>query len=170
MFSLMAGQACAAMTRILVEATAHDDFVALIKQTMQGMVVGDPQSTSTEMGPLIRETARERVERYVAIGRAEGGVTICGGQRPTALEKGFFYEPTVFTGLDNSSRLAQEEIFGPVAMIIPFADDDEAVRIANDSAYGLSATVHTTDNRRAWEIAPADFRRGAWSSTAARQC
>lgn len=153
MFSLMAGQACAAHTRILIEASVHDEFVELMKKTVGEMTVGDPGAPGTDMGPLIRESARERVERYVAWGIEAGGTVITGGKRPDGLDKGFYYEPTLFTGLDNNSRLAREEIFGPVALIIPFEDEDDAIRIANDCEYGLSSTVHTPDFGKAWRIA-----------------
>ena len=105
------------------------------------------------MGPLIRESQRERVERYVDEARDEGGEVVTGGRRPADLERGFFYEPTIVTAVDNSAKVAQEEIFGPVAVVAGFDSDEEAVRIANDSPFGLSGAVFSKDSGTAFELA-----------------
>jgi acyl-CoA reductase-like NAD-dependent aldehyde dehydrogenase len=153
MFTLMAGQACAATTRILVEEPVYGEFVERLGAALSNLTIGDPFAPGTNMGPLIRAAARERVESYVATGVKEGGDVVCGGRRPPTLDKGFFYEPTLFIGLATTSRPAREEIFGPVAVVIPFKDAEDAVRIANDSPYGLSSAVHSSDMRKAWNVA-----------------
>jgi aldehyde dehydrogenase (NAD+) len=148
-----AGQQCAALSRILVEESVYDDCVEIIAATCRALQLGDPREPGTTMGPLIRESARQRVEKYVALAEEEGGEVVCGGRRPAHLEKGFFYEPTLITGVANSSRVAQEEIFGPVAVAIPFRDEEEAVRLANDSIYGLIGAVFSADVQRCWRVA-----------------
>ncbi len=147
------GQQCAALSRILVEESLYDECVRAIEAACKALKIGNPAESVTNMGPLIRESARHRVEEYVAAGQREGGDVVCGGQRPPGLQKGFFYEPTLFTNLSNQSRTAQEEIFGPVAVAIPFRDEDEAIRLANESVYGLIGSVHSGDVHRAWRVA-----------------
>jgi aldehyde dehydrogenase (NAD+) len=116
-------------------------------------VVGDPTKPKTTLGPLAAERQRDRVEAYVALGIEEGAKLIVGGRRPPHLERGWFYEPTLFAEVDNSMRIAQEEIFGPVLCVIPFEDADDAIRIANDSIYGLSGAVYANDLDLAARIA-----------------
>ena len=114
---------------------------------------GDPSDAGTMMGPLINERQRDRVERYVQSAIDEGARVVCGGKRPGSLGSGFFYEPTLIVDVDNSMTVAQEEIFGPVLVAIPFDDDDDAIRIANDSIYGLSGAVFSGDDQRAISVA-----------------
>ena len=118
------------------------------------------------MGPLIREAQRDRVERYVASGTAEGARLACGGGRPAGLDRGYFFEPTLFADVDSSMAIAQEEIFGPVGVAIPFEDEDDAVRIANDTRYGLAAGIWHPDPLRAFERRPARPGRDRQRSTA----
>ncbi|MGV9669082.1 MULTISPECIES: aldehyde dehydrogenase [unclassified Gordonia (in: high G+C Gram-positive bacteria)] len=143
-----AGQGCAITTRLLVPRTQLDEAIAATRDAMAGLPAADPSDPGTICGPLISARQRERVESYIALAREEGGTIEIGGGRPAAQEKGFFVEPTLISGLDNSARVAREEIFGPVLVIIPFDDDDDAIRIANDSPYGLSGMVYGTDEDR----------------------
>ncbi len=152
-FTIHAGQGCALPTRILAERPVYDEVVARMADALANVKVGDPADAATGMGPLIRASQRERVERYVAAGTAEGARLACGGARPAGLERGFFYEPTLFADVDSSMTVAQEEIFGPVGVVIPFDGEDDAVRIANDTRYGLAASVWHPDPVRAFAIA-----------------
>jgi acyl-CoA reductase-like NAD-dependent aldehyde dehydrogenase len=147
------GQVCAALTRVLVPRHRHGEVVDAIADIMQSVVVGDPAEPRTTLGPLAAERQRDRVESYVALGIEEGAKLIVGGRRPPHLERGWFYEPTLFAEVDNSMRIAQEEIFGPVLCVIPFEDTDDAIRIANDSIYGLSGAVYANDLDLAARIA-----------------
>jgi aldehyde dehydrogenase (NAD+) len=139
-----------------------DETVDRMVDALAKLQIGDPQDPDTDVGPLIREAQRERVERYVAIGREEGARVVSGGGRPAGLDRGYYVEPTLFVDVDNSMRIAQEEVFGPVAVVIPFADDDEAVAIANDSRFGLSGAVWSADTKRAFAVA-ARLRTGGVS-------
>jgi len=152
-FTTHCGQGCALTTRILVQRSIHDDLVERLRTFLGFMSVGDPADPSVMMGPLIREAQRERVERYVELGRTEGAEVAFGGGRPAGLDRGFFVQPTLFTGVDNSMRIAREEIFGPVGCVIPFDDVDDAVRIANDSPYGLAGGVWHPDPVVAYDMA-----------------
>jgi aldehyde dehydrogenase (NAD+) len=147
------GQVCAALTRILVPRSRHDEITAKIADIMSTIKVGDPMSPDTELGPLAMERQRDRVEGYVRAGIDEGATLVTGGKRPKDLPRGWYFEPTLFAGVDNSMRIAQEEIFGPVLCVIPFDDEDEAVSIANDSPYGLSGAVYANDLDLAERIA-----------------
>lgn len=149
----LTGQACAALTRIVVPRHRHDEFVEALVAEFGGVRVGGQFDPETRMGPLATRTQRERVEGYVAIGRAEGAVLATGGGRPAHLDTGFFLEPTVFAHADNAMRVAREEIFGPVLTVVPADDEADAVRIANDSDFGLNAAVFTPDADRAYRIA-----------------
>jgi acyl-CoA reductase-like NAD-dependent aldehyde dehydrogenase len=120
---------------------------------MRSLKIGDPSDPTVRMGPLIRESQRGRVESYVALGLKEGGKLICGGRRPKHLERGFFYEPTLFDDVENSWRIAQEEIFGPVVVTIGYDTDEQAIAIANDSDFGLGGGIFSADVGRAYEIA-----------------
>jgi aldehyde dehydrogenase (NAD+) len=147
------GQGCAILSRTLVHQSIHDDVVNAVTAAMSFVTIGDPADSTVMMGPLIREQQRTRVEGLIRDAVDDGAQLVFGGGRPPGLDKGFFVQPTVFTGVRNDMRIAREEIFGPVNVIIPFADDDEAVRIANDSDYGLGGGVWSTDTVRALNIA-----------------
>lgn len=147
------GQACVAQTRILASRDRYDEVVEAVSAAAAAMVVGDPLDPATEIGPLVAERQRERVEGYIKIGRDEGARVTVGGGRPAGFDKGWYVEPTVFADVDNSMRIAQEEIFGPVLSVIAYDDVDDAIRIANDSEYGLSGSVYGTDVDTAIEVA-----------------
>ncbi|WP_295654134.1 aldehyde dehydrogenase [uncultured Dietzia sp.] len=140
------GQACVAQTRVLVSRERHDEVAEALAEGIGSMVVGDPLDPATEIGPMVARRQQERVNSYIEIGRQEGARLLTGGTgRPDGLESGWYVRPTVFAGVDNSMRIAQEEIFGPVLSVIAYDDVDDAVRIANDSDYGLAGTVWTGD-------------------------
>ncbi len=151
--SMHAGQGCAITTRLVVPRTHYDDAVAAAARTMSGIKPGDPTSPGTICGPVISARQRDRVQSYLDLAIAEGGSFACGGGRPEGRDRGFFIEPTVIAGLDNTARVAREEIFGPVLTVIAHDGDDDAVRIANDSPYGLSGTVFSADPQRAQAVA-----------------
>ncbi len=152
-FTIHAGQGCALPTRILADRSVYDEVVAGMTAALARVNVGDPTDRKTMMGPLIRETQRERVERYVAAGAAEGARLACGGGRPADLARGFFFEPTLFADVTSAMTVAQEEIFGPVGVAIAFDGEEEAIKVANDSRYGLAASIWHPDPVRAYEIA-----------------
>ncbi|MEW5423565.1 aldehyde dehydrogenase [Amorphus sp. 3PC139-8] len=147
------GQVCFSLTRILVPETRKQEFVDLYVGAVKSIKVGDPFDPETQMGPLTMARQLERVEGYIAAGRAEGATIACGGGRPAGLSKGYFIEPTVFVDVDPSMKIAQEEIFGPVVSIIGYTDEDDAARKANDSAYGLSGAVFSADPERGYAMA-----------------
>lgn len=151
--SALTGQGCALNTRHLVDARIADEYVSGLTEAVSAMKVGDPAQDGVQVGPLIRPAQRDRVQSYVDIGVAEGADVMCGGRRPAHLPTGYFYEPTVFANVDNRSRLAQEEIFGPVVAVTTFATDDEAVALANDSAFGLHGSVFSGDSGTAFDMA-----------------
>jgi len=152
-FSYLSGQVCHSLTRILVPRSKHDLMVDALREVARTMVIGDPFDDTTTMGPLATERQRDTVEGYVAVGLAEGATLAVGGVRPSNLKRGFFFEPTVFGNVDNRSRLAQEEIFGPVLSVIAADNDDHAVQLANDSIFGLNAAVFTNDETKAMDVA-----------------
>ncbi|MDH6676049.1 aldehyde dehydrogenase (NAD+) [Rhodococcus sp. LBL1] len=147
-----AGQGCAITTRLLVPRERYDEAVEATARTMAGIRPGNPAERGTVCGPLISARQRARVESYLKLAVEEGGTIVVGGGRPAEHERGFFVEPTLISGLDNSSRVAQEEIFGPVLVILPHDGDDDAIRIANDSPYGLSGSVWGTDPDRVRKV------------------
>ena len=152
-FTSHAGQGCALNTRHLVHNSIRKDYVARLQEAAQAVVVGNPADAKTQMGPLIRAVARERTEKYVQIGLDSGAKLMAGGKRPAHLCKGFYFEPTFFDDVDNSSRLAQEEVFGPIATVIGYDTDEEAIRIANDCDYALACYILTKDAGHAYEMA-----------------
>jgi aldehyde dehydrogenase (NAD+) len=148
-----AGQGCAITTRLVVPRARYDEAVSIAAATMGGIKAGDPTDPGTICGPVISARQRDRIQGYLDSAIAEGGTFACGGGRPADREVGFFIEPTVIAGLGNDARCAREEIFGPVLTVIPHDGDDDAVRIANDSPYGLSGTVFGADPDRAARVA-----------------
>jgi acyl-CoA reductase-like NAD-dependent aldehyde dehydrogenase len=150
---LMSGQVCSSLTRIIVSRHRHDAFVEALGAAFAQIRVGDPFDATTGMGPLAMARQRERVEGYIAKGRAEGAVVACGGGRPGHLERGYFVEPTLFANVANSMTIAREEIFGPVVSVIPADDEEQAIEIANDTVFGLNASVFTDDPTRAYHVA-----------------
>jgi len=151
--SMHAGQGCALTTRLVVPRAKYDQAVEAAAATMAGLKAGDPNSKRTVCGPVISERQRDRVQSYLDLAIEEGGRFACGGGRSADHDKGFFIDPTVIAGLDNTARVAREEIFGPVLTVIAHDGDDDAVRIANDSPYGLSGTVFSPDAERAAGVA-----------------
>ena len=148
------GQTCSALTRMLVPRSRYDEAVAIAKKTAEGFTVGDPLGGAAKLGPLVSATQRERVIGYIKKGIEEGATLVCGGpEMPEGLTTGYFVRPTVFANVNNKMTIAQEEIFGPVLSIIPYEDEDDAVRIANDTIYGLAGGVWSGDPERAKRVA-----------------
>lgn len=148
------GQACVAQTRILAPRSRYGEVVEALAAGVAGMRVGDPADPASEIGPMVAARQAERVERYIALGQEEGARLVLGGTgRPEGVDRGWYVRPTVFADVDNRMRIAQEEIFGPVLSVIPYDGVDEAVRIANDSEYGLAGTVWTADDAAGLEVA-----------------
>ena len=164
---MLTGQVCSSLTRVVVTKERHDEMAEALAAAFSKVKVGDPFEASTQMGPLVAERQRDRVEGYIAKGKAEGATLVTGGGRPKDLEKGYYIEPTVFGNVDNSATIAQEEIFGPVLSVIPARDEEQAVEIANDTIYGLNASVFTNDVDRAREVA-ARLRSGTVGHNAFR--
>ena len=148
-----AGQGCAIPTRMLLPRSRYDEAVEKLKTYLQMAPYGDPQRPDVMMGPLISAKQRDRVLGYIEKGVAEGATLALGGGRPAHLPKGWYVEPTLFVDVDSSMTIAQEEIFGPVLVVIPFEDDDDAVRIANDSVYGLAGGVYSGSLERSLAVA-----------------
>jgi len=148
-----AGQGCAIQTRMLLPRSRYEEGVELLKSAMGSVPYGDPQRPDVLMGPLISEKQRQRVLGYIEKGVSEGATLAVGGGRPAELDKGWYVEPTLFTDVDNSMAIAQDEIFGPVLVVIPFEDEDDAVRVANDSIYGLSGGVFSGSLERSLSVA-----------------
>ena len=146
------GQTCAACTRILAPASRYNEVVEALSAMASSLVVGNPLDRATQVGPLASSEHRARVEGYIARGRSEGRL-VAGGGRPKQFDRGWFVEPTVFADVDNGAGIAREEIFGPVLAVIRYRDEDEAVRIANDSDFGLGGTVWSSDRERATGVA-----------------
>ncbi|GAA1852543.1 aldehyde dehydrogenase [Pseudonocardia ailaonensis] len=149
----LSGQVCSSLTRVIVSRHRHDALVEALAAEFSGVRVGDPFDEATEMGPLVSRRQRDRVLGYVERGKQEGATLAAGGGRPSHLDRGWFVEPTVFANVDNSSIIAREEIFGPVLTVIPVEGEEEAIRTANDSIFGLNASVFTDDVDHALSVA-----------------
>jgi aldehyde dehydrogenase (NAD+) len=153
MVCVHAGQGCAMQTRLLLPRSRYDEGVELVTAGMAGVPYGDPCRDDVLMGPVVSAKQRDRVLGYIEKGQEEGAKLVFGGGRPADYPKGYFVEPTLFVDVDNSMTIAREEIFGPVLCVIPYEDDDDAVRIANDSSYGLSGGVVSASEERATAMA-----------------
>ena len=150
----ISGQMCVAQSRILAPRSRYTEVVDAVASMTSSLAVGDPRDPATAIGPLVARRQQERVANYIALGTEEGARVAAGGPgRPDGLSRGWFVRPTVFADVDNTMRIAQEEIFGPVVSVIPYDDDADAVRIANQSSYGLSGTVWTGDSQRGIDVA-----------------
>jgi aldehyde dehydrogenase (NAD+) len=148
------GQTCYNSTRILAPRSMYEDVVEAVASTVRQSPIGDPLDPGTIYGPSASRSQRDRVADYIRIGISEGARVAVGGEgMPDGIDRGFYVKPTVFADVDNSMRIAQEEIFGPVLVVIPYLDEDEAVRIANDSAYGLGGSIFTSDPDHAEQVA-----------------
>ena len=150
---ILSGQVCSSLTRIIVTRGRQEALLEALRETFSAINVGDPFEPTIGMGPLATRRQRERVEGYIQKGEAERARLVVGGRRPANLDRGFFIEPTVFGHVDNNMMIAREEIFGPVVSVIPVENEEEAIRIANDSEFGLNSSVFTNDANRAYEIA-----------------
>jgi len=149
----LTGQVCSSLTRIVVSRGRHDEMVEALAGAFSTVRVGDPFDPTTQMGPLVSDRQRQRVEGYIAQGVEQGATLVTGGGRPKHLDRGYYMEPTVFGNVDNHSVIAQEEIFGPVLTVIPADDEAQIVALANDTIYGLNASVFTHDVDRARQVA-----------------
>jgi acyl-CoA reductase-like NAD-dependent aldehyde dehydrogenase len=147
------GQVCSSLTRIIVSRHRHDAFAEALGTFFGSVQIGDPFDPASRLGPLAMERQRDRVEGFIAKGVAEGARLVTGGGRPDGFERGFYLQPTVFAGVDNQSTIAQEEIFGPVLSVIPADGEEHAIELANETPYGLNATVFTNDAERAYHVA-----------------
>ncbi len=149
--TVMSGQVCAMLSRAIVTKDRHDELAEAIAKVMQGVKIGNSEDPETQLGPLAMKRQLERVEMYIEEGKKSADL-VTGGGRPAHMNKGYFIEPTLFANVDNKSRIAQEEIFGPVLCLIPAEDEEDAIRIANESNYGLNGSVFTTDPQAAYDI------------------
>jgi aminomuconate-semialdehyde/2-hydroxymuconate-6-semialdehyde dehydrogenase len=163
------GEICLCGSRLFVERSIYDEFVERFLAATKTLRIGDPQDASTDVGALISEPHRRKVESYVALAKEEGGTILTGGKRPASLpnrvKDGYFLEPTVIAGLDCQRRVMQEEIFGPVVTVTPFDSPEEAIAFANSTRYGLSASVWTRDLQKAHRVAAAIDSGTVWVNT-----
>ncbi|MGO4809561.1 aldehyde dehydrogenase [Cupriavidus sp. 2MCAB6] len=161
------GESCIAGSRLFVARSLYEPFMDRLAEGAARLRVGDPADERTQMGPLISDRHRDSIESYVALGVSEGGQLRTGGIRPAVAgcENGYFYTPTIIEGLDNSARVCQEEIFGPVLVAMAFDDEDDLIAQANDSVYALAAGVWTRDYKRAWRFARAVQAGNVWINT-----
>ncbi len=161
------GEVCTAGSRLFLEASIHHEFLEKLKARAQKIVVGDPLDPKTTMGPLISKEQLEKVETYVGLGKEEGAKLVLGGSRPgdPSLARGFFFMPTIFDQVQNRMRIAQEEIFGPVLSVLAFQNEEEAIQLANDTIYGLAASVFSRDGAKALRVATAVEAGNMWVNT-----
>jgi aldehyde dehydrogenase (NAD+) len=161
------GQTCIAGSRLLVQESIHDEFVDKLVEFARTAKMGDPQSLDTQVGPVTNKPQYQKVLDYIAVAKEEGAKTLLGGGKATRPEcgDGWFVEPTIFDGVKNSMRIAQEEVFGPVLSVIPFKDEEEAVAVGNDVVFGLAAGVWTQDIRRAITMADRLQAGTVWVNT-----
>ena len=157
---MLSGQVCCAGTRVFVQQDFHDRFVEHLTRYAANVKAGDPLDAATTIGPLVSKEQFNRVKGYLDVGKNEGAKTALGGEARTG--KGFFVDPTIFTDVKNNMKIAREEIFGPVASVIPFKDENDAVLQGNDTTYGLAAAVWTKDVGRAHRIARAMKAGTVW--------
>ena len=162
------GQVCCAGSRLFLEEDVKDQFLEKLKEKAQRVNVGDPMDKSTQMGPQVSEEQLNRIKSYIDIGRAEGATVFAGGESPKlegAFQKGYFFQPTIFSEVKNDMRVAQEEIFGPVVSVITFKDEDDLIKQANETVYGLSAGIWTRDITRAHRFAKEIKAGVVWINT-----
>ena len=159
------GQSCVAGSRAFLHVDIYDKVMEKLVNRVSKIKIGDPLSDETEMGPLATEAQLKRVEDYVALGLAEGGKLVFGGKRPEHTEEGWYFEPTIFEHTDNTSRITQEEVFGPILSVIPFKDEAEVIALANSTEYALAAGIWATDIAKAHRVAKAVRAGIVWVNT-----
>ena len=161
------GESCIAGSRAFVHASVYDEFKSRLLAAVKGLRVADPSLENTHMGPLVNRGHRDSVERYVQLGRDEGGRILCGGARPQGgyYEQGSYYLPTVMEGLPNTARMCREEIFGPVLALLPWSDETDLIAQCNDNDYGLASGIWTRDYKAAWRIGRALQTGTVWVNT-----
>jgi aldehyde dehydrogenase (NAD+) len=153
MVCMHSGQGCAITTRLLLPRSRYEEGVEIVKQAFETFPYGDPNDMGNMAGPLINARQRERVLGYIEKGKAEGARAVVGGGPATQFDKGYFVQPTLFADVDPTSTIAQEEIFGPVLVVIPYEDEEDAIRIANESPYGLAGNVMSSSLDRSLAVA-----------------